>query len=44
MKVTILSHTPQPEKVVAAAARLCYSKISATRLMDNFTTEKLPLS
>ncbi|HHX22990.1 MAG: FAD-dependent thymidylate synthase [Tepidanaerobacteraceae bacterium] len=40
MKVTILSHTPQPEKVVAAAARLCYSKISATRLMDNFTTEK----
>ncbi|MDD4569703.1 MAG: FAD-dependent thymidylate synthase [Tepidanaerobacteraceae bacterium] len=40
MKVTILSHTPEPEKVVAAAARLCYSKISATRLMDNFSSEK----
>ena len=26
MKVLILSHTPDPEKIVAAAARLCYSK------------------
>lgn len=40
MKVTILSHTPEPEKVVAAAARLCYSKISATKIMENFSQEK----
>jgi thymidylate synthase (FAD) len=25
MKVTLLSHTPEPERVVATAARLCYS-------------------
>ncbi len=24
-KVTLLAHTPQPEKTVAAAAKLCYS-------------------
>jgi thymidylate synthase (FAD) len=40
MKVLILSHTPDPEKIVAAAARLCYSKISATQIMDNFSQEK----
>ncbi len=40
MKVTILSHTPEPEKIVAAAARLCYSKISATQIMDNFSQEQ----
>lgn len=40
MKVTIISHTPEPEKVAAAAARLCYSKISATKIMDNFSQEK----
>ena len=26
MKVTLLTHTPEPEKVVAAAAKLCYSQ------------------
>lgn len=40
MKVTILSHTQEPEKIVAAAARLCYSKISAAQIMDNFSQEK----
>jgi len=40
MKVTILSHTPEPEKIAAAAARLCYSKISATKIMENFSQEK----
>ncbi len=40
MKVTILAHTPEPEKTVAAAARLCYSKISATQIMENFSQEK----
>jgi len=40
MKVKILSHTPEPEKIVAAAARLCYSKISATKILENFSQEK----
>ncbi len=40
MKVTILAHTPEPEKVVAAAARLCYSKTSASKLLENFSQEK----
>ena len=25
LKVKLIAHTPQPEKVVAAAAKLCYS-------------------
>lgn len=40
MKVKILSHTPEPEKTVAAAARLCYSNTSASEIMENFTEEK----
>ncbi len=40
MKVTVLTHTPEPEKTVAAAARLCYSNTSASELMENFTEEK----
>lgn len=40
MKVTVLSHTPEPEKTVAAAARLCYSNISASEIMENFSGEK----
>ncbi|MDI3481097.1 MAG: thymidylate synthase [Tepidanaerobacteraceae bacterium] len=40
MKVTVLSHTPDPEKTVAAAARLCYSNVSASEIMENFTEEK----
>ena len=45
MKVTLLAHTPEPEKVVAAAANLCYSgKADIDSLMDSLTpesTEKL---
>ncbi|MDN5300836.1 MAG: thymidylate synthase [Thermoanaerobacteraceae bacterium] len=40
MKVTILTHTPEPEKTVAAAARLCYSNISASEIMENLSEEK----
>lgn len=40
MKVSVLTHTPEPEKTVAAAARLCYSNTSATELMENFSDEK----
>ncbi len=41
LKVTLLDYTPEPEKLVAAAARLCYSSQSADEIMDNFTPEKV---
>lgn len=33
MRVKILSHTPNPEEVIASAARLCYSSASVDDLM-----------
>ncbi|MBQ3180767.1 MAG: FAD-dependent thymidylate synthase [Firmicutes bacterium] len=41
LKVILLEHTPEPEKLVAAAARLCYSPKSADELMENFTPDKV---
>ncbi len=35
MKVTLLAHTPEPEKVCAAAARSCYSGDGASDLLDS---------
>ncbi len=40
MNVTLLAHTPEPEKLIAAAAKLCYSSNGASDLMDNLTDEK----
>ena len=34
MKVTLLTYTPNPEQVVATAAKLCYSNVSATDVYD----------
>ena len=39
--VVLLSYTPEPEKVVAAAARLCYSQKSGDELMEDFTADKV---
>lgn len=40
MKVTLLAHTPEPEKLIAAAAKLCYSgKPNVESLMDSLTPE-----
>ena len=40
MKVTLLTHTPEPEKVIACAAKLCYSsKVDIDSLMDSLTPE-----
>ena len=38
--VTLISHTPEPEKLVAAAGRLCYSNTSAARLLESLDAEK----
>lgn len=40
MLVTLLSHTPTPEKTVAAAAKLCYSAANIETVMDGLTEEK----
>ena len=34
MRVQLLSHTPDPEQVAAAAARLCYSSADISQLME----------
>ena len=40
MNVILLTHTPEPEKIVAAAAKLCYSqKADIQTLMDGLDTE-----
>ena len=39
-KVTLLTHTPEPEKIIAAAAKLCYSAAEINHLLDNLTEEK----
>ncbi|MCL2548662.1 MAG: FAD-dependent thymidylate synthase [Symbiobacteriaceae bacterium] len=39
--VILLEHTPEPERIVAAAARLCYSSSSATDLLERLTPERV---
>jgi len=39
MKVTLIAHTPDPEMVVAAAAKTCYSTRSIDELMDRLDEE-----
>ncbi len=41
MKVKLINHTPEPEKTIAASARLCYSPIGATEIWDNFTDDQI---
>ncbi|NMA55755.1 MAG: FAD-dependent thymidylate synthase [Firmicutes bacterium] len=41
MKVELLNYTPDPERTVAAAARLCYSKTGAADLLEELTDEKV---
>lgn len=41
LKVQLISHTPEPEKVAAAAARLCYSPRSAYEILEDFSDEQV---
>ena len=42
MKVKLLEHTPNPEKLIAAAAKLCYSSSTIDELiMDDMTDESV---
>ena len=40
MKVTLITHTPEPERIIAAAAKLCYSDSSCSELMEGLDNEK----
>jgi len=43
LKVTLLQHTPEPEKIISAAAKLCYSSSGISDIMDKLddvATEK----
>lgn len=40
LKVSLIAHTPEPEKIVAAAAKLCYSSANISDLLDGLTPEK----
>ncbi|MBR1749595.1 MAG: FAD-dependent thymidylate synthase [Ruminococcus sp.] len=41
MKVTLITHTPEPEKTIATAAKLCYASADIDTLMDGLTDEKV---
>jgi thymidylate synthase (FAD) len=41
MDVTLLYHTPDPERAVATAARLCYAPVGGRELMEGLTQEKI---
>ena len=41
MKVMLIAHTPEPEKVVATAAKLCYSSSDIETLKDGLTDDKV---
>lgn len=40
LKVTLIEHTPNPEKVIAAAAKLCYSAVGVDDILEGLSEEK----
>lgn len=40
MKVKLVAHSPNPEMVVASAAKLCYSAVGVEEITENLTAEK----
>lgn len=41
MNISLLTHTPEPEKIIAAAAKLCYSSSGIEDIMDNLTEDSI---
>jgi len=39
LKVKLIEHTPNPEKLVAAAARLCYSQDDLDEIFSDLSDE-----
>ena len=40
MKVKLIAHTPEPEKLIAASAKLCYSPVGVEDIMEGLEAEK----
>ena len=40
MNVELLYHTPDPERAIATAARLCYAPVGAAELMESMSEER----
>ncbi len=41
MHVELLYHTPNPERAIATAARLCYAPVGAAELMETMSEERM---
>ncbi len=41
MQVELLYHTPEPERAIATAARLCYAPVGASELMETMPPERV---
>lgn len=41
VKVNLISYTPEPEKVVSCAAKLCYSRSGIDKIQENLDDEKI---
>ncbi|HEY3426579.1 MAG TPA: FAD-dependent thymidylate synthase, partial [Negativicutes bacterium] len=41
MNVKLICYTPEPERAVAMAARLCYSPVGADQLIETMTAEQI---
>lgn len=40
LKVILLEHTPNPEKIIASAAKLCYSAVGVEEIMEDLDEDK----
>lgn len=40
LKVKLIEHTPSPEKIVASAAKLCYSQVGVDEILENLDEQK----
>lgn len=41
LRVKLIGHTPEPDKLVSAAAKLCYSKVGAEDILTGLSKEKV---
>ena len=41
LEVTLLQHTPAPERAVASAGRLCYAPVSAAQLKEGMADDEV---
>ncbi len=41
MKVSLIQYTPEPEKLIAASAKLCYSESGCENIMEGLDKEKI---